>query len=158
MPYHLLTNDCWPLMMYYWMMFNWWSCYICVIEEKPPETKPSYETHPQAPGDDPSKGGPPGSPTPKTLVGVPNQMPDQDGRYVELFIITTENGNVYGFILVVKVLRLSEWLISKVIHEDKQLPVGDIQTWMKGENNTWSQIHKLSSQICNSFLEYFYLL
>nr|XP_022302036.1 uncharacterized protein LOC111110021 isoform X1 [Crassostrea virginica]XP_022302037.1 uncharacterized protein LOC111110021 isoform X1 [Crassostrea virginica]XP_022302039.1 uncharacterized protein LOC111110021 isoform X1 [Crassostrea virginica] len=51
-----------------------------VEEEKPPETKPSYETHPQAPGDDPSKGGPPGSPTPKTLVGVPNQMPDQDGR------------------------------------------------------------------------------
>lgn len=49
-------------------------------EEKPLETKPSYDSNPQAPGDGPSQGAPPGSPTPKTLVGVPNQQPDQEGR------------------------------------------------------------------------------
>ncbi|XP_062581954.1 uncharacterized protein LOC134243735 isoform X3 [Saccostrea cucullata] len=49
-----------------------------VEEEKPPETKPSYESQPPAAGDD--KGDPPGSPTPKTLVGVPNQSTDQEGR------------------------------------------------------------------------------
>ncbi|XP_056000936.1 uncharacterized protein LOC130048351 isoform X2 [Ostrea edulis] len=49
-------------------------------DEKPVETKPSYDSQPPAPGDDPSKGGHPGSPTPKTLVGVPNQQTDQEGR------------------------------------------------------------------------------